>query len=89
MALVVMAHLFMTEERMMQASTELSQLSARDVVEMLDFCLTKPRSAAQVMKRVRQRHEQRERNARTAKKRRREHLGLPKFRKSKPRNLPK
>ena len=43
MALVAMAHLFMTEERMMQASAEFTLLSARDVVEMLDYCLTQPR----------------------------------------------
>lgn len=89
MALVIMAHLFLTEERMMQGSQEFTRLSARDVVEMLDYCLTKPRSAAQVLARVRRRHEQRERNARSAQKRRREQLGLPKLRKSKPLNIPK
>ena len=90
MALVIMAHLFMTEERMMQAGTTLAQLSARDVVAMLDYCLTQPRSAQQVLDRVRKRHAQRARNARSAQKRRREKLrAAKKSRESKSNKLPK
>lgn len=83
MALVILAHLFMTEERMMQGSMEFTQLSARDVVELLDYCLTKPRSAEQVLQRVRHRHARRERNARSAQKRRRAQIESSKLGKSK------
>ena len=81
MSLVAMAQLFVMEERMMQASTELSLLSTRDVVELLDYCLTKPRTAAQVMSRLRTRHQQRQRNAESARRRKRKELGLHKSRK--------
>jgi len=75
MALVVMAHLFVMEERLLQADTDLALLSARDVVELLDYCLTKPRTADEVLARVMARHKQRRRNAASAQKRRREALG--------------
>ena len=82
MVLVAMALLFVMEQRLAQAEGALSMMSARDVVEMLDWCLTKPRSAEQVMTRLQARHAQRRRNAVTAQRRKRKELGLPRLRKS-------
>ena len=65
MALVGLARLFVLEERLVRQETE-PLLSARDVVEMLDWYFRGPRSAREVEAVVRQRHTQRARLAAAA-----------------------
>lgn len=82
MVLVAMALVFVTEERLLQQGGELELLSARDIIEMIDYCLIGPRTAQQVMDQLNTRHARRRRDATNAQRRQRKKLGLPKQQKS-------
>lgn len=89
MALVALGLLFITEQRMLQKGGALEMLSARDVVEMLDYCLTRQPTPAQLMKQLSNRHARRKEQAQAAQKRKRRKFGLPKQRKKQRNHLPK
>ena len=88
MALVALALLFMTEQRMLLAESA-PLLSAADVVELLDWHLAKKPTHAQSVAAIEARHRQRERNALAAQNRARDRLDLPPLKKMKPGYLPK
>jgi SRSO17 transposase len=88
MALVSLAMLFILEERLLQRKTA-PLLSAGDIVEILDWYLTKPRTEREILETVRRRHRQRERNALNAQNRRRARIGLPEIEKMAENKLPK
>ena len=77
MAMVCMATLFLMEERLANP-LEMELLSARDIVELLDWAFAKHRSEGEMIELVKERHRQRARNAATAAARERRRLRRPK-----------
>lgn len=88
MAMVALATLFIMEERIFQCK-ETPLLSARDIVELLDWHLAKPRSETQAVAAVLERHQKRYRQALAAQNRARERDGRPKIKKPRFEVLPK
>lgn len=88
MAMVSLALLFMMEQRLLLAQSA-PLLSARDIVELLEWHLVGPRSQEEVVNAIERRHRKRERNALSAQNRRREAAGLPEVRKMRLNKLPK
>jgi SRSO17 transposase len=88
MALVGLAMLFMMQQRLLLAEAA-PLLSARDIVDLLDWHLARPRTAAEALAAVARRHEVRERQALAAQKLDRKRAGLPKIRKMRRPTLPK
>jgi prophage antirepressor-like protein len=75
MALVCLALLFVMKERM-AAQAQVPLLSARDVVELLDYYLPRPKMDEQeLFARLKQRHEQRKQAMEAHKKRTRRRVG--------------
>lgn len=73
MAMVCLATLFLMEERMFNP-LGMPLLSAHDIVELLDWAFRKHRSDAEMIQQIRKRHDQRARNAATARVRKRREL---------------
>ena len=64
MALVALAVLFQMQERMSEAPTAIPNLTAADIVELMEWALMKRPSEAELIARIERRHEKRERSAR-------------------------
>ncbi len=75
MAMVCLATLFLMEERLFNPM-EMPLLSARDIVEMLDWAFRSPRSEDDMIRHIAARHERRARNAAGARVRKRRELDL-------------
>lgn len=88
MAMVALAMYFIMEERLLLAPAA-PLLSTGDVVELLDWYVAGPRSAAAVTAAIRARHRQRQRNALSAQNNPRKKYGLPRIRKMRCQSLPK
>jgi hypothetical protein len=73
MAMVCLATLFLMEERMFNPMG-MPLLSAHDIVELLDWAFRKHRSASEMIEYIAKRHDQRARNAATARLRKRREL---------------
>lgn len=82
MAMVSLALLFLMEERLINPM-EKPLLSARDIVELLNWAFTKDRTEQEMLDRLMRRHAQRQRNAINAQARARVAAGLPDPRKRK------
>lgn len=88
MALVALALLFIMEERLLLGPTA-PLISARDVVELLDWYIHGARTRKEVIEAFKRRQAKRERNALNAQKRDRKRMGLPKIKKLRISFLPK
>lgn len=88
MAMVSLALLFMMEQRLLLAETA-PLLSARDIIELMEWHLVGPRTQEEVVNAIESRHRKRERNALSAQNRRREAAGLPENRKMEFSKIPK
>jgi len=88
MAMVALALLFVMEERMLLGASH-PLISARDVVELLDWYVRGPRTEYEVRQAFEKRQKRRERQALVAQKKKRKKLGLPKIRKLNVYLLPK
>jgi SRSO17 transposase len=88
MAMVGLAMLFMMEQRLLLAEAA-PMLSVRDIVELLDWHLARPRTQEEALAAVAKRHELRERQALAAQRLARERAGLPEIRKMTRPILPK
>ena len=64
MALVALAVLFQMQERMSEAPAAIPNLTAADIVELMEWALMKRPSEAELIARIERRHEKRERSAR-------------------------
>jgi SRSO17 transposase len=87
MAMVCLATLFLMEERLFNPMG-MALLSAHDIVELLDWAFRKKRSAAEMIEHIHKRHDQRARNAATARVRKRRELAVGRT-KLQPNSLPK
>lgn len=75
MAMVCLATLFLMEERLLNPMG-MPLLSTHDIVELLDWAFRKHRDAAEMIRHIAKRHDQRARNAASARDRKRREMGL-------------
>jgi hypothetical protein len=83
-----MALFFIMEERMLLGASH-PLISARDIVELLDWYVRGPRTEDQVLQAFENRQRRRERKALIAQKRKRKKLGMPEIKKLQTSTLPK
>jgi SRSO17 transposase len=88
MAMVALALFFIMEERMLLGASH-PLISARDIVELLDWYVRGPRTEDQVLQAFENRQRRRERKALIAQKRKRKKLGMPEIKKLQTSTLPK
>ena len=88
MAMVTLALVFIMEERMLLGATH-PLISARDIVDLLDWYVRGPRTEDEVRQAFEKRQMRRERQALVAQKQKRKKLGLPIIRKLQVPLLPK